>query len=65
MKNQLNKKLLEVQPDAEEIKEKPVPPRIRWVLYVIVTGFVLAVAWAALFKVDRIVVGEGNLVSSP
>jgi HlyD family secretion protein len=64
MKNQLNKALLEVQPDAEEIKEKPVPPRIRWVLYVIVTGFALAVTWAALFKVDRIVVGEGNLVTT-
>lgn len=64
VKNKLSKEVLEYQPDAVEIEEKPVPTKIRWVLYVIIGGFVLVVVWAIVFKVDRIVVTEGSLLTT-
>ena len=56
--------ILEYQPDAVEIEEKPVPGRVRWVLYLILLTLVLAVAGAVVFKVDRIVVAQGRLITT-
>lgn len=64
LKNNMGKEVLEYQPDAVEIEEKPVPTTIRWVLYIIIFSFVFVVTWATFFKVDRIVVAEGRLLTT-
>lgn len=56
--------ILEYQPDAVEIEEKPVPGKVRWVLYVILASLVFSVVAASIFSVDRIVVGEGKLITT-
>lgn len=56
--------ILEYQPDAVEIEDRPVPGKIRWVLYLILLSLVAVVIGAIIFKVDRIVVGEGELITS-
>ena len=63
-KKQLNPDILEYQPDAVEIEERPVPGRIRWVLYLIIGSLIATVIGAIVFKVDRIVVAEGELITS-
>jgi HlyD family secretion protein len=64
MKKKLSEDVLEYQPDAVEIEERPVPGRVRWVLYVIIGALILAVAGAIIFKVDRIVVAQGYLLTT-
>lgn len=56
--------LLEYQPDAVEIEDRPVPGKIRWVLYLIVGTLIMSVAAAVIFKVDRIVVAQGRLITT-
>lgn len=56
--------LLEYQPDAVEIEERPIPVKARWVLYVLLVTFVCGVIGAVVFKVDRIVVTEGSLITT-
>ena len=63
-KRKLNPDILEYQPDAVEIEERPVPGKIRWVLYLIIGSLIAAVIGAIVFKVDRIVVAEGELITS-
>ena len=58
------KDILEYQPDAVEIEERPVPGKIRWVLYLILLSLVLTVVGAIVFKVDRVVVAEGELITN-
>lgn len=58
------KEILEYQPDAVEIEDKPVPGRIRWVLYLILFSIIITITGAIVFKVDRIVVTEGELITS-
>ncbi|WP_028584006.1 HlyD family type I secretion periplasmic adaptor subunit [Desulfogranum mediterraneum] len=62
--NPLRQEILEYQPDAVEIEERPVPGRIRWVLYLILCSLVMVVIGAIIFKVDRIVVTEGELITT-
>ncbi len=65
MKNKkASQEILEYQPDAVEIEERPVPGRIRWVLYVILGSLVATVIGAVIFKVDRIVVAQGKLITT-
>lgn len=67
MKNKdkkLPQDILEYQPDAVEIEEKPVPGKIRWVLYLILFSLIAIVAGAIVFSVDRIVVAEGRLITT-
>ncbi len=63
-----NKKIshdvLEYQPDAVEIEHRPVPGKIRWVLYIILGSLVATVIGAVIFKVDRIVVAQGKLITT-
>ena len=63
-KEKLSKEILEYQPDAVEIEEKPVPTKIRWVLYLLIGTLVFVVVWAVVFKVDRFVVAEGRLLTT-
>jgi hemolysin D len=59
-----SKDILEYQPDAVEIEERPVSGRIRWVLYLILGTVIVTVIGAIIFKVDRFVVAQGRLVTT-
>lgn len=63
-KKKLADDVLEYQPDAVEIEERPVPGKIRWVLYLILGSLVASVIGAIIFQVDRIVVAEGELITT-
>lgn len=63
-KTHRNRDLIEYQPNATEINEQPVPGKARWVLYLLFTGMLLFVVAAIIFKVDRIVVAHGELMTS-
>ena len=56
--------VLEYQPDAVEIEERPVSGKVRWVLYLILGSIVAVVIGAIIFRVDRIVVSEGKLITT-
>ena len=56
--------LIEFQPDAVEIEERPIPGKARWTLYTIILIIISVVLWAWLTEVDGIVVAEGELVTS-
>lgn len=60
----LDRELLEYQPDAAAIEAGGVPGGARWVLYVILAAIVALVVGAIVFRVDRIVVAEGELITS-
>ena len=64
MKKKTSQEILEYQPDAVEIEERPVPGKIRWVLYLIIGTMIVAVIGAVIFKVDRIVVAQGRLITT-
>ncbi len=55
---------MEYQPDAVEIEKRPIPGTVRWVLYVILGSLIMVVIGAIIFKVDRIVVAEGKLITT-
>ncbi len=59
-----SRQVLEYQPDAVEIEKRPVPGTVRWVLYVILAALIMVVIGAIIFKVDRIVVAEGKLITT-
>ena len=59
-----SQEILEYQPDAVEIEDKPVPGKIRWVLYLIMFSLVMIVVGSVVFKVDRIVVAQGRLITT-
>jgi HlyD family secretion protein len=60
----LSEEILEYQPDAVEIEERPLPGGARWVLYVILAAIIATLVGAIFFKVDRIVVAEGSLITT-
>ncbi len=60
----ISQEVLEYQPDAVEIEERPVPGTVRWVLYIILCTLIVMVIGAIIFKVDRIVVAEGKLITT-
>jgi hemolysin D len=62
--NKLSREVLEYQPDAVEIEERPVAGRIRWVLYLILGTIIVTVVGAVIFKVDRFVVAQGRLITT-
>lgn len=63
-RQQVSDDILEYQPDAVEIEERPVPGKIRWVLYILMLSLILVVIGTVLFKVDRIVVAQGKLITT-
>lgn len=62
--SKLSPEILAYQPDAVEIEERPVPGKVRWVLYIILLTLVASVTGAIVFKVDRIVVAQGRLITT-
>jgi len=60
----LSRDILEYQPDAVEIEDSPVPGTVRWVLYLILASLIAALAGAIIFKVDRVVVAAGKLITT-
>lgn len=51
------------QPDALEIEEQTPPGPTRLILYTVAAFLLLAVAWAALSKVDEVVRASGRLIT--
>ncbi len=54
---------LEFQPDAIEIEEQPIPMAARLIFFTLILFLVVGVMWASLAHLDRIVIGEGKLVT--
>ncbi len=63
-KNKPNKDILEYQPNAVEIEERPTSGRIRWTLYLIIFFIISIITWAAVGKVDRVVTASGKLITT-
>ena len=55
--------VVEFLPDADEIERRPLPPAARITLYALFAMIVLFIIWASVFKVDRVVVAKGRLVT--
>lgn len=62
--SKISRQVLDYQPDAVEIEKRPIPGTVRWVLYVILGSLIMVVIGAIIFKVDRIVVAEGKLITT-
>ena len=62
--HRLEQDILDYQPDAVAIEERPVPGKARWVLYLILAAIVALIVGSIIFRVDRIVVAEGELITS-
>ena len=56
--------ITEFQPDAVEIEHRKVPGGARWTLYVVVAFICTFVLWSYWAKVDKIVVGNGKLITT-
>ncbi|MBF0627947.1 MAG: HlyD family type I secretion periplasmic adaptor subunit [Magnetococcales bacterium] len=54
---------LEFQPDAIEIEDQPLPLAARLIFLTLILFFLVGGGWAALAHLDRIVSGEGKLVT--
>ena len=61
--HRLEQDILDYQPDAVAIEERPVPGKARWVLYLILAAIVALIVGSIIFRVDRIVVAEGELIT--
>lgn len=60
----LDRVLIEFQPDAIEIEEQPVPHAAKAILYTILGLVLVGTVWASLATVDRIVVANGKVTTS-
>jgi HlyD family type I secretion membrane fusion protein len=54
---------LEFQPDSMELEMAPLPGRARISLYMAVACIVVALLWACLAEIDRIVTGQGKIAA--
>ena len=59
----LNRVANDFQSDAAAIEEAPVPVTAHAALYLVLLLLVIAIAWAIIGTVDRIVVGSGKIAS--
>ena len=55
--------VIEFLPDADEIERRPLPRSARATLYVMFAMIVIFIIWASVFKVDRVVVAKGHLIT--
>lgn len=55
---------LEFQPDAVEIEQQRPPAIARLTLYLVTGLIIAALAWAAVSKIDEVVVARGKLITS-
>lgn len=56
--------LREFKPDAVAIEERPVPVSIHAAMYVLCALLVVAILWSFIGTMDRIVVGQGKVVTT-
>lgn len=54
---------LEFQPDAIEIEEQPMPMAARLIFITLILFLVVGLIWASLARLDRLVMGEGKLIT--
>lgn len=55
--------VIEYLPDADEIERSPLPRYAQLTMHALLTLFGLALLWAAVSKIDQVVVGSGRLVN--
>jgi HlyD family secretion protein len=55
--------VVEFLPDADEIERRPPPNTARATLYVLVLMIITFLLWATFFKVDRVVVAHGRIIT--
>lgn len=55
--------VIEYLPDADEIERSPLPRYAQLTMHALLTLFGLALLWAAVSKIDQVVVGQGRLVN--
>lgn len=56
--------IVEFQPDASELEERPLPRLARTTLYAVVLFLVCATIWASLSQIDEIIVAPGKLITT-
>lgn len=56
--------LAEFMPAALELQESPPNPLVRWLAWVLIALFVLALGWACIGKVDVVASAEGKIIPS-
>jgi hemolysin D len=54
--------LAEFMPAALELQESPPNPLVRWLAWVLIALFVLALGWACIGKVDVVASAEGKII---
>jgi HlyD family secretion protein len=62
-KKNKGKTVIEYLPDADEIERSPVPRYAQVTMHVLLTLFAVFCLWAAVSKVDQVVVAQGRLVN--
>lgn len=63
-KDKLSSDELDFQPEALEIKKRPIAKKVRWVLYLIIIFIVSLVFWAYISKIDKVVVASGKIITT-
>jgi len=58
-----NDTVIEFLPDADEIERRPLPRLARTTLYALASMLVIFLIWATFFKVDRVVVAHGRIIT--
>ena len=60
----IDRLVMEFQPDVVEIENRPIPGGARWTLYAVMALIAGTIAWSCWAKVDRIVIGQGKLITT-
>jgi HlyD family secretion protein len=60
---QSDQTVIEFLPNADEIERRPLPRLAHMTLYVMFVMIALFIIWASVFKVDRVVVAKGHLIT--
>lgn len=63
VKPESDQTVIEFLPDADEIERRPLPRTAHMTLYVMFAMIVLFIIWASVFKIDRVVVAKGHLIT--
>jgi len=63
VKPESDQTVIEFLPDADEIERRPLPRTAHMTLYVMFVMIILFIIWASIFKVDRVVVAKGHLIT--
>jgi HlyD family secretion protein len=63
LRKRIDRSVLEFQPDVVELEYRRVPGGTRWTLYVVILLIMATIGWAWWAEVDKIVVGQGQLIT--